>query len=289
MVLVRYLVICLIACAAFVTAHPEFFNCDGPTWVVGDAFGFMNVPTFIGPDSTEILNEGDEELEEIVNITLCHVEIIDSPTPGRYIPYETYNLKITSHEKLGHLINADSGSFDPSASTDPDDWVMLGRASASCRFYSFRTHTTDYMWTAPAPGAGDNTFHVLCGAKDGPQYTGMWVADKITLTEDAVSPSPTPTLSVSPSITPTISDSPSNTPSITPTISHTPSVSLTPSATPTISVTPSVTPTISVTISITPSASPSNSPAQSGAATVQVSMFATALTAVGAVFMAMVL
>lgn len=69
----------------------------------------------------------------------------------------------------------------------------------------------------------------------------------------AITPTPTPTISVTPSVTPSITPTISVTPSVTPTISITPTI------TPTISITPSITPTISITptsTSIIPSVTP---------------------------------
>jgi hypothetical protein len=69
----------------------------------------------------------------------------------------------------------------------------------------------------------------------------------------AITPTPTPTISLTPSITP----------SVTPTISLTPTNTPTPSITPTISLTPTITPTNTPTISVTPTITPSVTPTSS--------------------------
>jgi len=89
---------------------------------------------------------------------------------------------------------------------------------------------------------------------------------RVTLLNNVIlpSPSPTPTISVTPTITPTISVTPTVSLSLTPSITVTRTVSVTPSITPSITKTISITPTISIsptvtpTISLTPTTTPSS-------------------------------
>lgn len=162
----------------------------------------------ITPHDTEVLYPDTDE-EEIVNITRCEIEIVGDPLV--YIPGNTYTVKVKSHKKLGHLINTDVGTFQ-----GPLLGKVVGRDD--CRFYSFRQSETVFTWDAPAMGSGDNTFHALCGAKDGPAVTGIWVADKVVLPE--VESSITPSSSPTPSVTPSVAETPSMSPSSSPSPGH---------------------------------------------------------------------
>lgn len=107
----------------------------------------------------------------------------------------------------------------------------------------------------------------------------VWVAGMIGNVQDpssqpAVTPSPTPTISVTPTITPTSSVTPTPTISVTPSL--TPTTSVTPTSTP-VTPTPTNTPTISVTPTNTPT--PSSSPVPSG--TTQANTYLAAVTTNG--------
>lgn len=106
-----FLIVGFLILATMTLAHPQSYNCNGPSWIPGQAFDHMLVNSFAFVKKNECFVKIEKHKNK--KRSLHGEQDADIPVQGEFRPGKKYLVLLTSTTSLGHKLAVEKGSLKP--------------------------------------------------------------------------------------------------------------------------------------------------------------------------------